>query len=374
MEFVANVLLVFALLGLVGGFIGIVYPSVVKLKTRKEGLKIIAGTFVMLIIAIIMLPSDSGFTETNSVGDSQAVVSKASNDDSNIVTGFLSKIIVSDHPFTFRNKQAVSIMLGKSSNEFIDITIIKSNIKTGFHSLLDKNDIENYLNDKFTVSLHLDGKIYYDLPNFNKTNFIELKVLEYNEANKKAIFEISFELTHINKHKNLVGMSNLIFEIKDIDFDLLKKDQTVKEFEDSVKREIETKSDLTNEQKINTLTIFEKIINEVKGRKDEIQHVRATQPLGRGESGSIYLAKWNGRAQRWKKEIEEKYKDVLGAGLKAPFCSQGAFNVRVAIGELPLLGIKYVFRGNLVRFGEENLNRAISNAEKEMQVCKAAIQ
>jgi hypothetical protein len=148
----------------------------------------------------------------------------------NMNTGkeFLSEITVSDYPFTSRDKQAVSITLIQTQEKFIDIHIIKSEIKKGFSAILGKNDIENYLNDKFGMFLFLNGKIYNNLPHFNQTNFVEIKIIEFDKVNRVAIFEISFELTEGNNHKNVTKLSSLRFEIKNSDFDLLKKDQLQK--------------------------------------------------------------------------------------------------------------------------------------------------
>ncbi|SMM98366.1 hypothetical protein SPONN_2278 [uncultured Candidatus Thioglobus sp.] len=208
--------------------IGLWKPSIVKQDGRK---KIWITAIASLIIFSIVNPDKE-------------------NTDANIGKEFLSDMTVSDSPLTSYNKQAVSIMLLKTQEAFIDMHIIKSEIKTGFHSLLNKDNIENYLDDKFGISLTLNGDYYRNLPSFYKTNFVELKVIKYNKTERKAIFEISFELTDGDRdnHKNTANVSNLRFDIEGDDFDLLKKDQTVKEFEDAVKREINTKNNLTNDQ------------------------------------------------------------------------------------------------------------------------------
>jgi uncharacterized membrane protein YuzA (DUF378 family) len=126
---------------------------------------------------------------------------------------------------------------------------------------------------------------------------------------------------------------------------------------------------LSTSQKRENLQIMESILAEIKKKRSDIQHVVRTQPMRRGESGSVYLAKWNGMTQKWGKDIQANHKEVLGEGMVAPFCSEGAFNTRLAVSELSLIGIGYIHGDASVQ--EKNLDRDIEDAEKAIAECKA---
>ena len=128
-----------------------------------------------------------------------------------------------------------------------------------------------------------------------------------------------------------------------------------------------TPNALTDEQKIETLKFFTQIITTIKDKRQEVQDVRNTQPMGRGQSGSIFLANWNSQVQQWEEELTTNRIDVLGTGMTAPYCSTAAFNTSLAMAELKQLGIGYVFGDAKVQ--ESNLAESIANAEKEITVC-----
>lgn len=129
---------------------------------------------------------------------------------------------------------------------------------------------------------------------------------------------------------------------------------------------------LTKKRKQYTLSKFKEIISHIKNKRNDIQQVRETQPLGRrGESGSIYIAKWNREIQKWDKETNKKYKEILGEGISAPFCPRGAFYTRLSISNLKLLGIGYAFGEAAIQ--ESNLSEDIIAAEKEISLCSKKI-
>ncbi|GLS26172.1 hypothetical protein [Marinibactrum halimedae] len=128
---------------------------------------------------------------------------------------------------------------------------------------------------------------------------------------------------------------------------------------------------MTKSQKLSTLDAFDEIINTIKAKRYQIEEVRRRQPTGRGQSGSIFTAKWNGEVQRWRDDSSNKYGDILGSGISAPFCPSGAFHTRTSMTALVLLGVGYV--SGKVDVKKKNLERSLSKAEQEIQLCRDSV-
>jgi len=110
---------------------------------------------------------------------------------------------------------------------------------------------------------------------------------------------------------------------------------------------------------------FEKMLLHIKNKAQELEEVTNTQPMGRGESGSLYVAKWNGNARKWANKAETK---MSASSLnKFDHCQNAIFKTKVAVGDFPLLNFGFVPVANKVN----SLSKSIHSAQLELAKCKA---
>ncbi len=132
-----------------------------------------------------------------------------------------------------------------------------------------------------------------------------------------------------------------------------------------------TPTDLTVTDKQNTLQSFELILTEIKEKQDNLQQTIGNNVVSRGDEYSVFIAGWNRDTQQWEKTVSSKYKDILGSGIKAPFCSQAAFQTRLSIANIKRLGIGYAFNDYSVQEGQ--LKESLQKASQAIADCSQTL-
>ena len=106
---------------------------------------------------------------------------------------FKKVLNVSEYYFTINNKQAVSINCGRNKDNFIEITIAKSNIKNGYKTY------QKYGSDKNINASATINKIYFCLSSKHET-FINFSINKINKKEKTA--EIIFSGRLVSQRYN----------------------------------------------------------------------------------------------------------------------------------------------------------------------------
>ncbi|MGI0120318.1 hypothetical protein [Zooshikella sp. RANM57] len=139
--------------------IGMIKPDLVlkkKQATRRKVVGIYGGAFVVVfIVGCIIDP----------VVKSEPIV----------ISNMLS---VSDFPYTMGDKQAVSFHAGPNKDNYLDITILRENVKEG----KSFNSIKRNNNSLFSTTLHWDGKTYYQSANADTWATMSIEKLTNDSA------------------------------------------------------------------------------------------------------------------------------------------------------------------------------------------------
>lgn len=126
---------------------------------------------------------------------------------------------VSDYNYTMKDKQSVSIIFGKTNEQYYDLTVFRDSIKPGIE--LNKTK-QNYI-DALDASATFGKDNYVFINKDGYEPFISFKIKELNYELKKAKIDISLKLYNIN-NKEIKELKNCEIEIKDTMFDNLVKD------------------------------------------------------------------------------------------------------------------------------------------------------
>ncbi len=126
-----------------------------------------------------------------------------------------------------------------------------------------------------------------------------------------------------------------------------------------------TPAALTVAQKKQTLESFKLILDEISEKQQTLK--QSVQSYSGDDERSIFIAAWNRDTQKWEKEINSQYDEILGSGMRAPFCSPAAFHTRTAITSIKLLGIGYVSNNYAVQ--EKHVNEGLQQAKQAIADC-----
>lgn len=157
---------------------------------KKEKSQKLIGTGALFLILAVILYISSGSNNLS-------------------INKNLNTLSVSDFQYTLDNKPAVAIYIGESKDDFIDLTIHRSNIKEGLtidtHNKQDKKLI--------SINTQWKGKNYFQ----NKVqSFVIFKILELDKVNNTAKISLEAKL-YSNKNDDSITI-NTKSTIKDREF------------------------------------------------------------------------------------------------------------------------------------------------------------
>ncbi|WP_419782375.1 hypothetical protein [Malaciobacter marinus] len=137
-------------------------------KKEKSKNLIIIGVFFLIIASILYFKAED--TKTISI-----------NKD-------LKTFNVSDYKYTLDNKPAISISIGESKDNYVDLSILRKDVKNNFS--IDTRDNK----DKKIIDIVAtwNGNTYFQ--NKKEASFVNVKILELDKTNNIAKFSIKAKL------------------------------------------------------------------------------------------------------------------------------------------------------------------------------------
>lgn len=345
-------------------------------KNPTVNLGVVFLVFVALVLVAYFLIFGSNGDDTTHRGTNEA--NKTSRIDPNNLALF--GISISKREFI---EDPAQVFLKLDSDNLYAIEIDKSKLKTGYSWVNNNDKWETYENWPVTISGYFNGNRYSiePVPECKGKCYVRLAITDYDPKARKAVITLSAKLLNTSRYMHfksqgkkqkgieIIGFDDLSLEITNTanhtyfdNLTLIDKRQLPTTGRDGRVIGFKFKPDT----KENTIKLLTAIIEGIESRKNDIQHVRKTQSMERGESGSIYLAKWNGEVQKWEKGILENYEDLLAQN--ASFCPQGGYNTNLAISALKLLGVAYVFGDS--KQEEKQLVTALKGAKNEISACE----
>ena len=107
---------------------------------------------------------------------------------------------VTDFDFTMGDKQAVSISMGKSKDDYYSITIHRDKIKANVTIRRDKNNPKKVINASATI----DRKSYQFSLYKGSTSIILVKIKELNHKKKEAVMDVYLKLVDVPTQKYVI--------------------------------------------------------------------------------------------------------------------------------------------------------------------------
>ena len=324
----AGIFLLLAIIAFLAGFVGLVKPSLIRQSSKVKAFgKSMLASLVLFIACIIIIPKNQDVKQEMTITAVSKEKSVLPQSEKNI------KIQVKDTSF--------------------DISHII--------------DTKGFVSFKGESNLPSGIELYLSLRNESGNSLGATSV----KINNGSFITKKFSKDGI---PHLAGNYKLYVAESSSDFSLEgKKLFQPFEYQFTIHRTKVTPKELTKKQKLDILQLFENIIEQVKIKRDDIQHyLRKNQSIGYSEDDAAYLAKWNRDVRRWEKELKRNHEKTLGKRMNAPYCPVADFHVRLAANWLKLLGIKYVFGDAHTQ--EKSLAESISDAEKEINECKIKLR
>ncbi|WP_018294552.1 CvpA family protein [Mariprofundus ferrooxydans] len=366
MDFLILILAFLSLGAFIAAFVGLIKPSLLRQQNRVQAFGKAFGAFIAFVIIFSII----------SPNDKQEVASKPAPTVSKEIMVDPNNINALDVDISLNNfsPNIAEIRIKKDEN-YYTVVIDKTSLKKGFEWKNNDNKWGNYDSWQVKAFAYFNGDNYIlaPVPECNGKCYVTLKIIEFDEAHKRAVINISVKLLNETKYiaskhlekKNveIIGFDNLEIEIINTNkkpyFNNLIYMESNKPQEDE-----ELNLVLTDSIKADFNT-FEKMLLHIKKKAQELEEVTSTQPMGRGESGSLYVAKWNGNARKWSNKAETK---ISASPLnKFKHCQDALYKTKMAISDFSLLNLRFVPLDNKVN----SLSKPINSAQLELAKCKA---
>lgn len=126
---------------------------------------------------------------------------------------------VSDYSYTMKDKQSVSIVFGKTQEQYYDLTVFRDSIKPGIELHKTK---QNYI-DEITASATFGKNHYTFLAKDGFEPFIKFKILDMDNIKKIANINVSVKLYNAD-NGDVKELNNYEFTINGNMFDNLVKE------------------------------------------------------------------------------------------------------------------------------------------------------
>ncbi|BAK73718.1 hypothetical protein [Arcobacter sp. L] len=204
-------------------------------------------SFLVFIISLTIIAPTSTPTLEQIEKKEEPKISDTSNTQ-------LKVLKVSDYPYTFKNKSAVSFYIGTDEYNYINITIPRENVKKGFilNTKLNTND-----RNLISAIASWDKKTYFD----NENSFVIFEITDIDYKNKTASIKLEVSL---NEAKEIASNFHvqLTANITDEVFNnFIKKDEIKDKY---LNKKLENKPliDLKAYQSISPEYVFANFINK----------------------------------------------------------------------------------------------------------------